>query len=209
MKIMRCCLLVLLLFPLLTINAQSVADMFVSMPAAKTPYLPGNLKAELVDSYKMGTGGKVTNKMLGETSIDTLSADYGHFLLSAAKELTLVRLPHEAGDSVFLCVETYKAPEAQSTVGFYDHSWKCLPRQDKLPDMDVDSMIVRPDTMDIATFEKLQSLLSPKLVSYEYDPASKSMSVNLSAPFLSDDEKGKLEAIICKRKLRWNGSKFN
>lgn len=191
----------------LTASAQSVAEAFVGMPAAQTPYLTKAMKEELVAGYSPGTVSKVTNRMKGETSVDSLSADYGRFLLSNSKELDIARLPFEGGDSIYMCIETYKAPDLQSEMSFYDKNWTKLSTQDKLPELDVSDFVQHSDSVTADTLDV--KLFSPKMISYRYVSSSKSLIVSLTTPFLSTEEKDKIKGKICKRTLIWNGIKFN
>ena len=192
----------------LSAKAQSVADMFASLPFGKAEYLTGELRAELIGNYNAGKDAKITNKLQGETSVDTLSADYGHFLLSESKNMTLARLPYADGDSIFLCITTYTAPAKQSVVEFYDRNWKKYPTMRFMADINNDSLVSRPDTMSVETYQEVKSLLSPELISYEYDPKSMTLSLDIEAPFLSKDEMTRVDVILCKRRLKWMCSMF-
>ncbi len=200
------CVTATLFMALLTVDAQSVADAFVSMPMDKTPYLTKEMKEKLVDGYKPGTVFSVTNRLQGETTVDTLSADYGRFLLSDAKELDIARLPVNGGDSILLCVETYKAPAPQSTMSFYDLHWNELPAQNLLPDMTDSAPPVPADS--VRTEYSEHAVFSFELQSCVYDPVSKSLSVEMTTPFVPVEEKDKIKQPVCKRTLIWNGFGF-
>ncbi len=189
-------------------KAQSVADMFASLPFNKAEYLTYELRSELVANYNAGKETKVTNKLQGETAIDTLSTDYGSFILSDSKNLTLARLPYADGDSIFLCITTYKAPAKQSVVEFYDRNWKKYPNMRFMSEINRDSFVSRPDTMSVETYDELKSMLSPELISYDYDPTSMTLSLDIESPFLSNDEMTRVDVILCKRRLKWVCSMF-
>ena len=207
MRMKRFCLTATLFLLFLTAGAQSVADLFVSMPTVKTPYLTKELKEKLVEGYKPGTVFSVTNRLQGETSIDTLATDYGRFSLSASRELTLALLPVEGGDSILLCLDTHKAPAPQSEITFYDLHWNELPRQNLLPDITVSETPMSADSVPTADFDR--AVLAFELLSFDYDPASKSLSVNMTTPFLPVEKKDLVKPTECKRTLKWGGLKFN
>lgn len=200
------CLTAALSLAVMTAVAQSVAEAFVGMPADKAPYLTTEMKEKLVGGYKPGTGFSVTNRLQGETTVDTLAADYGRFLLSDAKELDIARLPVNGGDSILLCVETYKAPAPQSEVTFYDLHWNELPAQNLLPDMTGSALSASADSVRTEDLE--HAVFSFELQSCVYDPVSKSLSVEMTAPFVSVEEKDKIKPTVCKRTLIWDGSAF-
>ncbi len=193
---------------LISAKAQSVGDMFASLPYDKAEYLTKELRAELVSNYNTGKEAKVVNKLQGETHVDTLSTDFGRFLLSESKSLTLARLPYADGDSIYLCIETFSAPAMHSVVEFFDHDWKKYPTMRFISGIDSDSLTMRPDTMSVETYDSLKSLLSPKLISYDYDPMTMTLDLNVTAPFLSNDEMSRIDAILCKRRLKWMSVMF-
>ncbi len=206
MKRRKFCLAATLFLTFLTADAQSVAEAFVAMPADKSPYLTKEMKEKLVGGYKPGTGFSVTNRLQGETSVDTLSADYGHFLLSDANELDIVRLPVNGGDSILFCVETYKAPAPQSTISFYDLHWNELSAQNLLPDMNAADLAIPTDS--VSTADLNGATFSFELQSCNYNPSSKSLSVELTTPFVPVEEKDKKNPVACKRTLIWDGLRF-
>jgi hypothetical protein len=209
MKLKKLFLLPCVLFVSSFSTAQTVGELWMSMPQDKAPYLTAQQKKELIDHYKSGVSYELTNKLQGTTRVDTLVSDYGHFILSNSKELFLVLLPSKENDSIVLCIETYKAPELQSKPEFYDLKWNKLSNQDMLPNIGLDNLIVRPDTMSIADYDNLRSLISPELISYKYNNSSKTLEVNLATPLLSSEEKDRLKAIFSKLTLKWDGVKFN
>ncbi len=194
---------------IMSAHAQSVADMFANLPYDKAEYLTESLRAELLSNYKAGKEAKVTNKLQGESSIDTLSADYGYFHLSDAKDMTLARLPYADGDSLYLCITTVSAPAKQSVVEFYDGKWQRYPSMRFMPDMSTVNLTARPDTMSVETYDKLKSLLSPQLISYDYNPSSMTLNIDVSTPFLTKEELTRVDVILCKRKLKWTSLMFN
>ena len=209
MKLKR---LILLTFTVLSssiISAQTINELWLSMPQNMTPYLTEKQKKEVIDNYKSDSGLKVTNNLQGTTYADTLSADYGHFCMSDSKDLYLILLPTKDNDSIMLCIETYKTPDAQSKLEFYNRKWQKLSKQDKIPNIEMENLISRPDTMSIETYDNLRSLISPELISFQYNVSSKTLEANLATPLLSADERNKLKNIFSKYMLKWDGVRFN
>ncbi len=57
-------------------GAQSVSDLWLSMPLSMTPYLSLNQKKEMIECHNIGVDSSVHNQFQGETSIDTLTSDF-------------------------------------------------------------------------------------------------------------------------------------
>ncbi len=202
---------ILLLFSLMfsmQISAQSVSDLWISMPGKMTPYLSLNQKKEMVECYKAGVDTKVVNQLKGNTLIDTLSVDYAKIVMSESYGLQMVRLPQENADSIICLVHSYKAPAVQSRVEFYDKDWKQIPAEDKMPKLEFSSMLVRPDTMTVDRYNELVSLLSPELISMEYNPNLKKLELSVSKPLATKEEEKNLQSVISKKLLIWNGVMF-
>lgn len=190
------------------LSAKGIAEMWLTMPKEKTPYLTSKQKKELVDSYYASGKAQVINQLQKETVMDSLSVDYARITLSNAKELTMVMLPYK-GDSIVMCISTYSAPEQQSVIHFYDEDWNLLPSQHMISETDISQLIACPDTMDTAEYEKLKAGLSPKFISYSFNPDTDELEVKLSVSLLSVEEKDKYSSLFRKRKLKWSGGMFN
>ncbi len=191
------------------VNAQNAADLWISMPADMTPYLTLNQKKEMIECYNMGVDSRVDNKLSGKTTVDTLVADYGRFILSSAYSVEIIRLPYIDNDTILCKIDTYNAPAKKSRISFYDLHWQELPAGDKFPSMELAGFISRPDTMNVTEYEELCSLLSPEMISYNYDVNSHTLNINVSTPLLTSEEKQKINAILFKRVLIWRDRRFN
>ncbi len=200
---------ILLLFSLcaLQVGAQSMEELLVSMPQGVTPYLTENQKKEMVESLKIGVSTSVQNQLHGTSTLDTLTADYCRVSLSSARELQLVRLLRTEGDSIVCLIDTYRAPQADSRVSFFTLAWRPI-NEALMPEVTLDELTLRPDTMSVSQFDSLRTWLDPVLVALTYDLDEHCLVASLSLPYSPTDEKESLEAILCERRLRWNGYFF-
>ncbi len=191
----------------LRVGAQSMEELLVSMPESLTPYLTTNQKKEMVESLKLGVTTSVDNQLHGTSSLDTLTTDYCRVSLSSARELHIVRLPSTEGDSIVCVVDTYHAPQAESKVSFFTLAWRPI-SEPLMPEVTLDELTFRPDTMSVSQFDSLRTWFDPVLVALRYDLEEHCLVASLSLPYSPTDEKEKLEAILCERRLRWNGISF-
>ncbi|MCD8289836.1 MAG: DUF3256 family protein [Prevotella sp.] len=195
--------LLMILLAATTVRAQDAGTLWLAMPRAMTPYLTPEQRQEMLNSYLSAEPAPVANMLHGESSVDTLAADYGRFRLSSARTMQLVRLPREDGDSIVCVIDLYNAPAKKSVVRFYSPDWRPLSDID-VPDFSVADLTARPDSMAVAEYDALCQWFEPQLVTTEYNPASGLFEVTLSVPFAVREEKEKIEGVVCKRFLKWD-----
>lgn len=82
----------LLLLPL-TVGAQTVRDLWLSMPPSLAPYLSTSLRTQCLDFYDMHTDAQTDNALKGKSRIDTLTSTFLAATLSKAHTLQMKLLP--------------------------------------------------------------------------------------------------------------------
>ena len=88
----RAIALLLLLLPL-TVGAQTVRDLWFSMPPSLAPYLSTSLRTQCLDFYDMHTDAQTDNALKGKSRIDTLTSTFLAATLSKAHTLQMKLLP--------------------------------------------------------------------------------------------------------------------
>ena len=94
----RAIALLLLLLPL-TIGAQTVRDLWLSMPPSLAPYLSTSLRTQCLDFYDMHTDAQTDNALKGKSRIDTLTSTFLAATLSKAHTLQMKLLPASGSGS--------------------------------------------------------------------------------------------------------------
>ena len=95
----RAIALLLLLLPL-TVGAQTVRDLWLSMPPSFAPYLSTSLRTQCLDFYDMHTDAQTDNALKGKSRIDTLTSTFLAATLSKAHTLQMKLLPASGSASV-------------------------------------------------------------------------------------------------------------
>ena len=103
----------LLLLPL-TVGAQTVRDLWLSMPPSLAPYLSTSLRTQCLDFYDMHTDAQTDNALKGKSRIDTLTSTFLAATLSKAHTLQMKLLPASGSDSGSA---TASAPGSGSALG--------------------------------------------------------------------------------------------
>ena len=88
----RAIALLLLLLPM-TVGAQTVRDLWLSMPPSLAPYLSTSLRTQCLDFYDMHTDAQTDNALKGKSRIDTLTSTFLAATLSKAHTLQMKLLP--------------------------------------------------------------------------------------------------------------------
>ena len=94
----RAIALLLLLLPL-TVGAQTVRDLWLSMPPSLAPYLSTSLRTQCLDFYDMHTDAQTDNARKGKSRIDTLTSTVLAATLSKAHTSQMKLLPASGSGS--------------------------------------------------------------------------------------------------------------
>lgn len=189
----------------ITMMAQQVCKMWVSMPASVAGALEKSGRQELLDLKQMKKTATIAGPLGEKCSIDTLTADFLSVRMNDVYTLQMKMLPTSSGDSLLCLVQTYAGPQPESRIAFYSPDWKAL----SMPQMHLDVDLQRPDTMSEDDFNKLQALFDPKLVSFSLSPSSAELVVALSPAAISEEGKANIKRLNLQNKLNWNGKTFN
>ena len=229
----RAIALLLLLLPL-TVGAQTVRDLWLSMPPSLAPYLSTSLRTQCLDFYDMHTDAQTDNALKGKSRIDTLTSTFLAATLSKAHTLQMKLLPASGSgsgsasgsasglgssmvsgsgsssslsscDSVLCVVRSWDGPKRDSEVQLFDRQWK--PLQAPLT-FSADSFVCRPDTMSEERFSRLVALLDPIMFSVSLSPAENVLLVKLSPVVPNPEDEKAIEQILVQRKLKWDGKIF-
>ncbi len=219
----RAIALLLLLLPL-TVGAQTVRDLWLSMPPSLAPYLSTSLRTQCLDFYDMHTDAQTDNALKGKSRIDTLTSTFLAATLSKAHTLQMKLLPASGSglgssmvsgsgsssslsscDSVLCVVRSWDGPKRDSEVQLFDRQWKPLQAPSTFS---ADSFVCRPDTMSEERFSRLVAMLDPIMFSVSLSPAENVLLVKLSPVVPNPEDEKAIEQILVQRKLKWDGKTF-
>ena len=233
----RAIALLLLLLPL-TVGAQTVRDLWLSMPPSLAPYLSTSLRTQCLDFYDMHTDAQTDNALKGKSRIDTLTSTFLAATLSKAHTLQMKLLPASgsglgsasasvSGSGSALGASLGSASVSSSSLSSCDsvlcvvRSWDGPKRDSEVQLFDrqwkplqapltfsADSFVCRPDTMSEERFSRLVALLDPIMFSVSLSPAENVLLVKLSPVVPNPEDEKAIEQILVQRKLKWDGKTF-
>lgn len=231
----RAIALLLLLLPL-TVGAQTVRDLWLSMPPSLAPYLSTSLRTQCLDFYDMHTDAQTDNALKGKSRIDTLTSTFLAATLSKAHTLQMKLLPASGsgsglgsslGSGSALGSSLGSGSGSSSSLSSCDsvlcvvRSWDGPKRDSEVQLFDrqwkplqapltfsADSFVCRPDTMSEERFSRLVALLDPIMFSVSLSPAENVLLVKLSPVVPNPEDEKAIEQILVQRKLKWDGKTF-
>ena len=106
-----------------------------------------------------------------------------------------------------------KAPEAESEIRFFDTSWNPIAADFGLPLHVSEGDILKqftnkPSDMTDNRFEELSKMIDPVMLSASLDASSPVITLRLSTPALTKQEKEDISVIAKQISFKWDGTIF-
>lgn len=189
-------------------SAKSMRELWVGLPDSIAPYLSADQRQVMLNFIGMGLKGDASNSFGGKCVVDTLTDDYMHVTLSERSALTIKRLPAMQGDSVICLVHTWSAPDKESKAELYSQNWQLIgPAVDSSVDLR-SQLLVRPDTMTQADFNRLLTQIDFSMVSYKLNANASTLVANIAIPTDEKSQKTAFQPVVRLTTLKWNGITF-
>lgn len=186
-------------------NAQTVGDMFMSMPDSLFPYLTQEQRVELVKLKQVDTSTSAVLRSVFNctVSLDSLEAACMTVNIDSTMTIEMARLATVSGDSLYCLLQTVSAPERETVASIYNKVWE------KVSDVDWTDvpLLNRPDTMSDKEFANRTSLIEFRMVEARLENAD-TIVLKLNVPMLSSEDKRLLRDILVQRRMRWDGEKY-
>lgn len=186
-------------------NAQTVGDMFMSMPDSLFPYLTQEQRVELVKLKQVDTSTSAVLRSVFNCSVslDSLEAACMTVNIDSTMTIEMARLATVSGDSLYCLLQTVSAPERETVASIYNKVWE------KVSDVDWTDvpLLHRPDTMSDKEFANRTSLIEFRMVEARLENAD-TIVLKLNVPMLSSEDKRLLRDILVQRRMRWDGEKY-
>lgn len=195
------------------VAARDIKSIWKTVPDSVVLAVDKVRRLEMLDLVDYNVKAEVNNRFGSTSVMDTITSSYLHVTMGKSSGLSMRLLPTAEGDTLVCLLTTFKAPEAESTINFYTPEWQCLEASRYLPFVKLsdvaDSLICRPDTMSAELYSQLCSQIVVPLVSASSSVTSSDLELALSLPMLPVDERGKVEALLVRRKLVWTGRQYD
>ena len=212
---------------LFTLHAQSLSDVFTTMPDSIYPLLTAKNRKDMVDFYNNKMEAKVRNRLNDYARLDTLTNQYLRLTPSPSSEVVM-RLLETSDSTMLIClVQTVTKPIRDSRVRFYDSQWRQLSsvhlpipatadffsKQPLLPAEEDGEGLETEDSVPLPTREGVgeslqRSIDDLRLVDIAVSPDEPVFTLTLSVDELAQDEKKVARRYVIPVRYRWTGSSF-
>lgn len=174
--------------------AQTMREVFESMPDSLQALLTKNNRMDLLDFKESHMEARVTNRLDGQTTLDTLTADYLHVTLTDVSTLEM-KIVHHKGDTVLVVVHTAAAPVKDSTVKFYTAGWKEIAPLVQKPAFTAYEAKNRADLTE-EELQLLMELADMELVEVSLSPESQTLRYHLSLEIMNKENREKVKGLV-------------
>lgn len=193
--IKRILLLVLIALETMSIEAQTMRQIWMDMPDEMVPYLNQSNRTELADYVDMKVDAAIRNKLEDTTRIERLTPEYIRVKLNASHRLEMRLLQKADGSKVLCVVNTWLGPAADSRLSFYDTDWHQL-ADISVPTATNDQLCSRPEGMSQERYEELLAMLDPLLTEIVLSETDDAITFRRSVPIVSNDDLPELKSIL-------------
>lgn len=186
--------------------AQTMKEVFLTMPDSVMPLLSKDNRADFVDFLANKMQAKVKNVYEENAYMDTLTADYTCIRPTPSSSIALKLLPLTDSTKVICMVHTFRADAADSKVSFYDTKWRLLDEQDFLAFPVTTDFFATKDADSLST---LSRVLDAPMVVASLSPRTTDLTFTFDDSYLSQEDKklvdGRFHRTLVKK---WEKGRF-
>jgi hypothetical protein len=186
---------------LISADAQTIKDTFVSFPESMLAPLNTNNRLDLIDMHLAGQEAVVKNALGNDVFLRNFTEDYLYIQSgNLTVELFFLTLVNES--KLIGVIQTVCAPVCDSRLEFYTLNWKKL---------DTESFISLVDKFWFLEENQDFTALDISLMEFHYDAEKQLLSQTYNTPsYLNREDKEKTDLFIRKKnkEYEWNGIRF-
>lgn len=181
-------------FVQLAAQAQDMREFFIDMPDSLQALLTRNNRMDMLDFLDSKMEAKVTNRLEGETVMDTLTADYLKITLTKNTVLEM-KLIERGEEKVIAVLHTTAGPVKDSFLQFYTADWK---EAENLMEMPLFSAFERKDRGELTEeqIQLLEGLADMQLTEMKLSPEDQILRCQLSLDILNKEDREKAAGLV-------------
>ena len=173
-------------------RAQTMGELFVSMPDSLLPSLTKNDRADFVDFLAAKMRARVKDEFGNVAEMRALTDDYLLLETSAASTLQMKRLPVDDSTRVVVAVTTCKGPAEDSRIDVYTTAWEPLPADSFIALPVLDDFLLRGDSIDTARRDAALLRADVFFLKADLSPDSATMDFTYATPGYMDEESARV-----------------
>ena len=202
--------LILMLCSIMSVSAQDMKSLFISMPDLVAPLLTKVNREDCVDFLVAKMEAKVKNKLGKVSQLDTLTADYLHLTMTKSSVLEMKLLPVNDSTRVVCLVKTVKAPVSDSDIAFFDTQWNPLEEKDYLESPEAELFFLQADSLNVKD-EQVRALADLHLLDAKLSVEKQTLTFSYNtSQYLNKEDRKKLEKILLMKPVeyKWENGRF-
>ena len=174
--------------------AQTMREVFESMPDSLQALLTRNNRMDMLDFLDSKMEAKVTNRLEGQSVMDTLTADYLKITLTRNTVLEM-KLIERGEEKVVAVLHTTAGPVKDSFLQFYTAGWKEAANLMEMPPF---SAFEQKDRKELTEeqIQLLEALADMQLTEMRLSPDDRILRCQLSLDILTKEDREKAAALV-------------
>lgn len=191
-----------------TLHAQTMKELFVSMPDTLSLILTPVNRADCIDFLASGMRAQVTNRFNKTSEVTALTDNYLRAQVTESSVWEMRSLPVKDSVSVICLIKTVKAPVEDSHIMFYTQDWQPLPLHDFLPTLPTADDFFRTDlNLTQAQTDSLNELRKQTYITFikaNLSATDNTLSFTYTTPeYMNREDREKIKAYLRKTPLTY------
>lgn len=203
---MKKIIFIIALFASISVSAQNIGEVFLTMPDDIIFGLEAAGKEKLVSNHDDTTGIVVDRGVLGEMERIAISDDFISLQTSEAGTIQIKLLPLINDSKIICVVKTVCAKMCDSQIQFYTTKWMPIPQGDLFPKKDKDWFIKADVDRNSQDFQNAYAALdmNPIVITLSAEDTSIAASYDIENYLTTDDYKKIKPYLIDSKKFVWD-----
>ncbi|MDR3058473.1 MAG: DUF3256 family protein [Prevotella sp.] len=203
---MKRIIFIIALFASISVSAQNIGEVFLTMPDDIIFGLEAAGKEKLVSNHDDTTGIVVDRGVLGEMERIAISDDFISLQTSEAGTIQIKLLPLINDSKIICVVKTVCAKMCDSQIQFYTTKWMPIPQGDLFPKKDKDWFIKADVDRNSQDFQNAYAALdmNPIVITLSAEDTSIAASYDIENYLATDDYKKIKPYLIDSKKFVWD-----
>lgn len=203
---MKKIIFIITLFAAISVSAQNIGEVFLTMPEDIIFGLEAAGKEKLVSNHDDTTGIVVDRGVLGEIERLAISDDFISLQTSEAGTIQIKLLPLINDSKIICVVKTVCAKVCDSQIQFYTTKWMPIPQGDLFPKKDKDWFIKSDIDRNNQDFQNAYAALdmNPIVITLSAEDTSLEASYDIENYLTADDYKKIEPYLIDSKKFVWD-----
>lgn len=196
----------------LSIQAQDMKSLFIALPDSLSPMLTKVNREDFGDFLASNMKAEVKNRFGNTSEMLKLTDNYLKLKISKVSMAEMKLLPLNDSVKVICVVHTFEGPASDSSISFYDTSWKRLPA-DKFLTLPVEDAFYKTPASEVQadSLKNLRARADMFLLKADLSETDNTLSFTYATPdYLDKETAEEIKPYLVQEPLKyiWKGGHF-